>query len=363
MRLKSSCSSFTALASLLLMGAFVASCGEDDRSTSSEARLQDAMPKWTVPEDGLTEIQRELIEGMDVSNPLIEIADLLTPGVPRDGIPALVNPERASASGAEFPGPNDRVVEVRLEGEAIAYPLKILNYHEIANDVIGEIPIAVTYCPLCDSVSVFDRRTTTEAGEEQVLEFGVSGFLFNSNVVMYERTTMTLWSQVLMQAITGPNSGASLTHLPFRVISFAEFQAANKGGHVLTMNTGHERAYTANPYASYMGSGRMFHDFETDDRLPPHTLGLGIRAGEQAWFVIADAAADAPIIIDAPTGSIEVRADEAGVHFESLPDGVSALQTYYHSWAAYHPHTLIVPDATTWQAAQETTPESEESSQ
>lgn len=351
------------VAGLLLMGAFVASCGEDDRRASSEARLQEAMPKWTVPEDGLTEIQRELIEGMDVSDPLIEIADLLTPGVPRDGIPALVNPERASASGAEFPGPNDRVVEVRLEGEAIAYPLNILNYHEIANDVIGEVPIAVTYCPLCDSVSVLDRRMTTESGETRILEFGVSGFLYNSNVVMYERTTMSLWSQVKMQAITGPDSGSSLTHLPFRVVSFAEFQAANKGGQVLTTNTGHQRNYGVNPYESYMGSGMMFHNFDTDDRLSPHTLGLGILAGEQAWFVIADAAADTPIVIDTPSGAVEVRADDAGVHFDSLPNGVSAMQTYYHSWAAFHPQTLIVPDANAWQAAQDTTPQLQESSQ
>jgi len=301
-----------------------------------------------------------LLSEFDLSDPKIDLEQLLSGGPPRDGIPALTDLNHESAAAAEFPGLDDRVVEVKIGGHAVAYPLKILNYHEIANDTVGGVPVAVTYCPLCDSVAVLDRRLTRSDGKKHTVEFGVSGMLYNSNVVMYDRTTMGLWSQVLMQAVTGPDAGATLKHLPVRVVTFAQFKAANKGGKVISKDTGYRRDYDTNPYSRYMGSNRVMFPFDTDDRLPAHTLGMGIKAGDQSWFVIADAAKEKPITVDTSLGSVTVTAGDAGVQVDELPDGVSAIQTYFHSWGGFHHGTTIIPDAVVWNEAHPSAAQSSE---
>ncbi len=284
-------------------------------------------------------LRERLLDTYDLSGATMPMDDLRGPFVAKDGIPALTDPERAPAAKATFPDAAARVVEVVIGGEAVAYPLAILNFHEIANDEVGGVPVAVTYCPLCDSVSVFDRRLG-----DRTLEFGVSGFLHNSNVVMYERGNMGLWSQVAMRALTGPDAGERLEHLPVRVVSFERFRRAHPGGEVLTTETGHARPYGTNPYAAYFEDpGRVFHAFEYDDRLPPKALGMGIRAGGEAWFVRGSAAMEGPVVVETGLGAVEVRGTGAGLETGELPAGVDAVQTFYHSWAAFHPGTAIVP--------------------
>ncbi len=289
------------------------------------------------------EYRADLIAEYDLADPLIEIDDLLAPGfIGRDGIPAITDPEMRPAADTGYPSDDARVVAVRIGDDAAAFPLGILNWHEIVNTEVGGTPIAVTYCPLCDSASVFDRRLETEGGVE-TLEFGVSGLLYNSNVVMYERGTMGLWSQVLMRAVTGPHSGRSLEHLPVRVTSFAEFKREHPEGRVQSVDTGHRRPYERNPYASYFeNETEVFHAFEHDDRLPPKELGLGIRAGATSVFVTSAAARDAPVTVPTELGPVVVRSAPEGMRVELLPEGASAVQTFYHSWAAFHPQTEII---------------------
>lgn len=296
-----------------------------------------------------TQFRDKLLEYYDLSGALMDTDKMLAPGVDKDGIPAITDPIQVPVTEARYPSQDDwRVVEVVVNGKAAAYPLRILNYHEIINDTLGGVPIAVTYCPLCDSVSVFDRRmpADTEDAEPRVLEFGVSGLLFNSNVVMYERGTMGLWSQVAMKALSGPDVGSSLTHLPVRVVSYGMYKRRHPGGTVMSDKTGYEdsRDYSINPYQRYFDSpDRVFHTFEYDDRLPPKALGMGIVAGDESFFVRADAAFKSPVTVETSAGTIVVIGDEAGVRIETLPEGVRALQTYYHSWDAFHPGSTIVP--------------------
>jgi len=302
-------------------------------------------------DDRRAQFRAKLLENYDLTNILVDTDKMLAPGVPKDGIPAITDPIMVPVADATYPAQDDwRVIEVVVNGKSAAYPLRILNYHEIINDTLGGMPIAVTYCPLCDSVSVFDRRMTSdEDGDDakpRVLEFGVSGFLFNSNVVMYERGTMGLWSQVAMKALSGPDVGRSLTHLPVRVVSYGLYKRRHPGGSVMSPKTGYEdsRDYSANPYQRYFDSpDRVFHDFDYDDRLPPKALGMGIVAGDESFFVRADAAFETPITVETALGPVVVVGDAAGLRIETLPEGVRALQTYYHSWDAFHPGSTIVP--------------------
>lgn len=297
----------------------------------------------TSREERLESLKQELLRGYDTSNRRFNPEELLAPGVAKDAIPALTMPNRTM-----IPAPTDRVVEVVIGGSAVAYPLNILNWHEIVNDSVAGVPIAVTYCPLCDSVSVFDRRLTLPDGSTTTLEFGVSGLLYNSNVVMYERTTNGLWSQVMMEAISGPHAGKSLTHLPVRVVSFAEFQSAHPFGEVLSTQTGHERDYVRNPYEGYLKSPTgVFHKFKYDDRLPPKELGLGIVAGDRAFFVRASATLDAPLEVATDLGVVRVAGGPAGLRVLEAPEGARTVQTFYHSFAAFHPGCEIVPSPST----------------
>lgn len=293
-----------------------------------------------IRDSGVETLKQKLLETYDTSDARIDLGALMAPGVDKDGIPALTDPKRVPVASASWQ-PEDRIVEVVIGGEAVGYPIKILNFHEIANDTVGGVPIAATYCPLCDSASVI-KRTLGEGESARVLEFGVSGLLYNSNVVMYERGSMGLWSQVYMQAVTGPDAGKTLGHIPVRVVSFAAFAKAHPEGEVLSDETGHQRNYSQNPYERYFSSPNMiFHEFEYDDRLPSKELGVGVLIGERAIFVTAASAKDGAVRIKTDSGDVVISATEAGVSVDEAPEGVRTMQTFYHSWAAFHPKTEI----------------------
>jgi len=148
---------------------------------------------------------------------------------------------------------------------ARAYPLQILTWHEIVNDVVGEVPVIVTFCPLCNAAITFDRRL-----DGQVYEFGTSGLLRNSDLVMYDRTTESLWQQLTGEAIVGELAGQQLTFLPSSIVSSADFRQAYPTGLVLSRDTGFGRSYGRNPYGGYdtIGESPFLFDGELDGRLP-----------------------------------------------------------------------------------------------
>ena len=178
---------------------------------------------------------------------LVKFDEIFSGGVPRDGIPPIDDPKFTDfAEAVQFIAGREPVVALRVNGEARAYPLQILTFHEIVNDVIGGRPVAVTFCPLCNSSVVFDREVLGS-----VLRFGVSGNLRNSDLIMWDDVTETWWQQLTGEGLVGHLAGVTLTFLPSQLIAFDEFKAAFPDGQVLSRDTGFSRPYGRNPYGGY----------------------------------------------------------------------------------------------------------------
>ncbi|MEK7684917.1 MAG: DUF3179 domain-containing protein [Verrucomicrobiota bacterium] len=206
---------------------------------------------------------RGALNGFNVSNATIPTSELLSGGPGRDGIPSIDKPKFVRPSAANFLLPNDLVVSVTLGGQTRAYPLRIFVRHEIVNDVLAGLPIAVTYCPLCGTAMVFHRQVA-----ERTLSFGVSGLLHNSGVLMYDRQTGSLWSQLAMKAVSGPQVNTELEWLPSEHLTWAAWKEKYPHGEVLSTQTGAQRNYSGTAYAGYEQSP------ETMFRVPTYRTEL-----------------------------------------------------------------------------------------
>ena len=204
-------------------------------------------------------------------------AEIISGGPGRDGIPALDTPRFQPAAEAGLAA-REPVVTVEIDGAAPrAYPVRYLIWHEIVNDEVGGVPVAVTYCPLCNSFLVFDRRTA--AG---VLSFGVTGKLRHSDMIMYDRETESWWQQAVGEAIVGRMTGTTLKALPGWMESWGDFAARNPDGLVMAEPAAN-RPYGRNPYRSYDSSARPFL---YSGAPPPHgipALMRVVRVGDRAW--------------------------------------------------------------------------------
>ena len=197
-------------------------------------------------------------------------------GPPKDGIPSIDDPKFATLTGSSFLTHSDIVIGLEIDGEAKAYPLSILVWHEIVNDNVGGTPVAVTYCPLCFTNQVFERVL-----DGQEVEFGTSGKLYNSNLVMYDRLTDSYWSQALGKAITGELTTQELKIIPFDVISWGDWISLHPETLVLTTETGHVRAYGVDPYGDYYTDPRILFPIDNkDDRMHPKEIILGFNDAE-----------------------------------------------------------------------------------
>lgn len=227
----------------------------------------------------------------DYSRRTVDLSEIQSGGPGRDGIPAIDEPQFDSISDAKKWLDDAEPV---IEYENKAYPLQILMWHEIANDLVNDIPISVTFCPLCNTALVFDRRHP-DIGE---ISLGVSGKLRRSDMVMYDRTSDTFFQQFDGIGIAGDLAGTRLATLPSQVVSFGEFIAQHPDGTVLNTDTGHSRDYGANPYAGYdeVGSQDIFGVYEStgDDRLEAKERMIFIENGaeeQNTAFAITDIAA------------------------------------------------------------------------
>jgi len=214
--------------------------------------------------------------------PLVDPDDIIPGGPPPDGIPPIDHPKFLAPQDATFLADQEPVLAVEIGGDAKAYPLQIMTWHEIVNDTIGGVPVSVTYCPLCNTGIAFERPTI----HGELLDFGTSGKLYNSNLVMYDRQTETYWAQATGQAILGELAGEQLTFLPARILSWGDWRAEHPDGLVLSRHTGYSRPYGENPYGGYDASAYPFlFGGEADRRLPLLSRVLGIaRAGDVVAF-------------------------------------------------------------------------------
>lgn len=210
----------------------------------------------------------------------IPITEIIHGGPGRDGIPAIDEPTFTAVGEERAIRPSDLVVGVVIDNEAKAYPLNILNWHEIVNDSIAGIPIAVTYCPLCRSGIVFnatiEHRSFTE--EKQVLSFGVSGLLYNNNLLFYDRETESLWSQVNGRAVTGKLIGTKLLYIPSVITSWSKWSSEYPDTVVMVPGEGMNRDYFTNPYADYEKTEKIIFPVnkKIDDTLPNKELVAGV---------------------------------------------------------------------------------------
>jgi hypothetical protein len=183
----------------------------------------------------------------DFSKHSVPYREILSGGPPKDGIPAIDNPSFVAVAEAdEWLSPVEPVVLVEINDDARAYPLQILTWHEIVNDTVGATPVAVTFCPLCNTAIVFERTVDAE-----VLDFGTTGRLRFSNLIMYDRQTETWWQQGTGEAIAGALTGTQLTFYPAALIAWSDFKATHPDGQVLSRETGYKRSYGQNPYTGY----------------------------------------------------------------------------------------------------------------
>lgn len=206
--------------------------------------------------------------------------EILSGGPPKDGIPSIDSPKFVSINEAdEWIDDVEPIIQVERNGRVKGYPLQILTWHEIVNDRVGDTPVVVTFCPLCNTAIAFDRRVGG-----QVLDFGTTGRLRFSNLIMYDRQTETWWQQATGEAIVGELTGTQLKFIPAPMISWAEFKAANPGAAILSRETGHLRSYGQNPYPGYDDIDRppfLYDGPSTPGTLPAVARILAVEIGSE----------------------------------------------------------------------------------
>ena len=234
--------------------------------------LQLAAPALANPE-----FWRSEWPNTDFANTSINLGEIMSGGPPKDGIPSIDDPSFVAVSEVEDLEALEPVIGFVLNGDARAYPLRVLTWHEIVNDEVGGVPVAVTYCPLCNAAIVFDRRVNGEA-----VEFGTTGKLRRSDLVMYDRTTESWWQQFLGEAIVGELTGTRLEMLPARLESWERFATRHPDGKVLVPNNPNIRSYGRNPYVGYDTASRPFlYRGDYPEGIEP--MAYVVAVGEEAW--------------------------------------------------------------------------------
>jgi len=282
--------------------------------------------------------------GFDLSNAVIPVAQINSGGPPRDGIPSIDEPKFASAEQASFLQESDQVLGIEINGQAKAYPLRILNWHEVVNDQIGDQAFVVTFCPLCGTGMAFDAQF----GKYR-LEFGVSGLLYQSDVLLYDRSTKSLWSQIKREAVAGPMVGKQLQQLPMLHTTWKDWRSRHPDTRVLSTDTGFSRDYNRSPYMGYARSPALY--FDVNHQAPsdyhPKARVLGLALGDRSIAY--------PIEELRRTGRARFADEFAGqritIHYNVESEAVKitdsqgrtlpTTQAFWFAWYAFHPDTEV----------------------
>lgn len=282
----------------------------------------------------------------------IPIDEVLHGGPQRDGIPALDEPLMEPADTARLDD-QEWVIGVTWQGEARAYPLEILVWHELVNDTIAGRPILVSYCPLCGTGLVFDRpagKPGSPGAEPEADRFGVSGLIYRSDMLMYDRATESLWSQISARSVTGPRTGERLSLIRSEQMRWADWQMLHPASRVMSRETGHRRPYGRSPYGDYALNRKLLFPLDQDRRYHPkmRTLGLRLASGLARAYPSEELLRlGAPLVEDFAGYSIRVSYDPESKRFQvSAPPEVEVLEAYWFAWAAFH------PEASTFEAPQ-----------
>jgi len=286
-------------------------------------------------------VRAQRMLGFDLSEATIPVKEIRRGGPPPDGIPSIDAPKFTPVAEVDFLEPDDTIIAFEKDGIARAYPFRILIWHEIVNDTVAGQPIAVVYCPLCGTAMVFDRRYGGKT-----LEFGVSGLLYNSDVLMFDRQTGSLWSQLGLKSVSGEFAGTELEWLPSKQSTWQAWQEANPNGEVLNMKTGHRRNYVDLPYQSYFASrGTMFPYERNRDELQPKQWVAGIRVNGRAKAYRLESMPANEWIDDQVGGTaIRVRYNPEDETFEAVTsdgEAIPVVHAFWFAWQAFHPETEL----------------------
>lgn len=300
----------------------------------------------TIQDNEAGEVEKEIMitDGVQHS---VSLNEVIGGGPPKDGIPSIDNPKFIAIAKADsFLTDSEPGIALDIDGVSRFYPFQILVWHEIVNDTVNGKRVLVTYCPLCLSGIVFDPVVQGER-----VEFGTSGKLWNSNLVMYDRKTDSLWSQILGEAIVGEMTGTPLEVLPSDQIRFGDWKKLHPKGQVLSRETGAVRFYGQDPYGDYYTTpGTYFPVGKKDDRLAEKDFVLGIVTDNKAKAYWPEAIKKAGKVEDAFEGKTIVAEYEQGIDavrlFEKKSDGtlerINPFGAFWFSWVAAHPETELL---------------------
>jgi len=280
--------------------------------------------------------------GFRIDNALVPEEEIKSGGPGKDGIPALMNPVFVDADDATFLSDRDRVLGISLNGVTRAYPIRILNYHEIVNDVLNGAPVVVSYCPLCGSGMAF---AANPRGTRYV--FGVSGLLYNSDVLMYDLQTNSLWSQLKSQAISGTMKGQRLESLSVSHTSWKDWKARYPDTQVLSTKTGYWRNYSVDPYPNYGRDGGIYFPVNHSSSLYKRKMMvMGLEIDGQFKVYPFDELEDAPprFADEFQETSFEVLFDQKNMTARILDGNDVEIPTtlaFWFAWYAFHPESAI----------------------
>lgn len=272
-----------------------------------------------------------------------ENLDKLQQGCPsKDCIPSIDEPKFESVPAADtWLEDSDIVFTLDYKSEARAYPQRILNWHEIVNDVVAGDPLAITFCPLCGSSLAFARQVG-----DQTLEFGVSGKLHNNDLVMYDRQTESLWQQITGEVIVGQLFGEELKQIPMSGMRWSQFKSEFPQGQVLSRDTGFSRDYARYPYGTYEQDQSTLFPVEggVDQTIHPKTVVYGIEIDGQAKAYPEEKIETEGEIEDKVNGiGVEILYNGGDVTAKNIETGeeIAATRLFWFAWKAFHPDTQL----------------------
>ena len=281
--------------------------------------------------------------GFNLTDTLVPATQIYHGGPPRDGIPAIDAPRFLSAEKADFLKPEDRVLGVTYQGISRAYPVRILNYHEIVNDEYQDDAVVITFCPLCGTGMAFHAEIQGRAHS-----FGVSGLLYNSDMLLYDRETESLWSQIMKQAISGPLTGKKLQQIPLTHTTWRDWKKRHPHTQVLSTNTGYRRDYSRTPYPGYSTSDEIMFpvNFQAAQYHPKEqVLGVEIDDTYKAYPFSELARLEVPVLHDTLAGQVlEIHFDSVNRTGKVLGKNRNEIPTvisFWFAWMAFHPESEI----------------------
>jgi hypothetical protein len=276
---------------LVVAGLLLAGCATTDGT--SEAAT--ASPVDQIRGGPREDLPSALVDpGADrLPTPLVDPTEIISGGPPPAGIPPIDEPKFLPTAAVDFLADNEPVLALEIGGDARAYPIQVMIWHEIVNDTVGDTPVSVTYCPLCNTAVAVDRRV-----DDRILSFGTSGSLYQSALVMYDRQTESLWSHFTGQAIVGTLTGTELDSYPVATVGWSSWRDAHPDGLVLSRDTGHDRDYGRNPYPGYddINNPPFLFDGEVDDRLAAKTRVVGVGLDSTPTAIRLDPLLDAGVV-------------------------------------------------------------------